>query len=135
MGYSDGDGGPVDDEPLARPVPLKERLLRYYVEQAIDGQPTARGRLGAARVMNTRRWRLVSVFDLDDDGRPDPHSLCYRVELLASDGWATLCTIHWQLLGLEMADVYFELNSTLRQHQGGTYPGGPNDPHARERLN
>jgi hypothetical protein len=79
--------------------------------------------------------RIVAEFDADDDGRPVPASLAYRVDVLARDGWATLATVHWTRLGLEMADVYFELNATLRQRQAGTYPGGPRDPRAHQGLN
>ncbi|HEV8653696.1 MAG TPA: hypothetical protein VG276_30935 [Actinomycetes bacterium] len=107
--------------------PIHERLLHRYVERALLAQNPRKRPAMARLVADPRTRRIVAVFDADDDGRPVPGSLAYRVDLLARDGWATLARIHWTLLGLEWADVTRELDSTLRQHAEGTYPGGEHD--------
>lgn len=108
--------------------PIHERLLLAYVSEALAGQDPRKRPAMERLAANPKTRRFVSEFDADDDGRPIPDSLRYRVDLLAADGWATLCTIDWRILGLEWADVLYEVNSTLRQHEEGTYPGGPQDP-------
>ena len=111
--------------------PIHERLLRVYAQEALLGQDPRKQPAMARLLQDPKTRRIVSEFDADDDGRPIPDSLAYRLDLLASDGWATLCTIDWRMLGLEWADVLFEVKATLRQHEEGTHPGGPNDPHQR----
>jgi hypothetical protein len=109
--------------------PIHERLLCQYVERALLAQNPRKQRAMARLVTDPKTRRIVAEFDADDDDRPVPGSLAYRVDVLAADGWATLATIHWTRLGLEWADVLFEVRSTLRQHEEGTYPGGPLDLH------
>jgi hypothetical protein len=111
--------------------PIHERLLRAYAQEALLAQDPRKQPAMARLLQNPKTRRIVAEFDADDDGQPVPDSLSYRLDLLARDGWATLCTIHWSRLGLEWADVLFEVKSTLRQHEEGTQPGGPNDPHQR----
>jgi hypothetical protein len=103
-------------------APLHEQLLRYFVAHALNEQPAGRIRDSIAAMLAAGRWRILSNFQLDDDGRPDPLSLAYEVELPCADGWALLCRVHWTLLGLEMADVYDELASTRHQHEQGIAP-------------
>jgi hypothetical protein len=114
--------------------PLHERLLHYYVGQALLGQDPRKRPAIAQLVIDPRTRRIVSSFVSDDDGRPIPDSLAYRVDVLTRGGWTDLCTVNWRLLGLEWADVLFELRSTLRQHAEGTYPGGERDPYATGML-
>jgi len=107
--------------------PIHERLLHRYVARALDGQDPRKRPLIAQLVADPRTRRIVSSFLADDDGRPVPGSLAYRVDVLTRGGWTDLCTVNWRLLGLEWADVTRELDSTLRQHAEGTFPGGPHD--------
>jgi hypothetical protein len=111
--------------------PIHERLLRAYAERALAAQEPRKQPAMARLVANPNTRRIIAEFEADDDGRPIPDSLAYRLDLLAADGWATLCTIDWRMLGLEWADVQFELRNILRQHEEGTYPGGPQDSHQR----
>jgi hypothetical protein len=113
--------------------PIHYRLLREYIDRAILAQKDYRTALGIAQLLDTGKFDIIANFELDADGRPDPTTLSYRVDVLTADGWATLCSVDWKQVGLEMADVYFELRNTLRQHEEGTHPGGPNDPHQRGR--
>lgn len=105
--------------------------MREYIEQTILSQKDRRTALGIARLLDAGKFDIIAWFDLDQAGQPIPDSLVYRVDLLAADGWTTLCTVDWRLLGLEMVDVHHELRNTLRQHAEGTHPGGPEDPHHR----
>jgi hypothetical protein len=111
--------------------PIHYRKLREYIDQSILAQKDRRTALGIAQLLDAGKFDIISHFDVDQDGQPIPNSLRYRVDVLAADGWATLCTADWQLLGLEWADVEYELRNTLRQHEEGTHPGGPHDPHQR----
>jgi hypothetical protein len=108
--------------------PIHERLLLAYVSEALAAQDPRKRQAMERLAANPTTRRIVAEFAAGDDGRPVPDSLAYRLDLRAVDGWATLCTIDWRMLGLEWADVLFEVRSTLRQHEEGTYPGGPQDP-------
>jgi hypothetical protein len=110
-------------------MPIHERLLRAYIKHALEGQKDEWTALHIARKLDAGDWRIISTFLPDLDGQPDPETLAYRVEVQCSDGWAELCTIAWQLLCLEWADVMLEVDTTRQQHAEGTYPGGPMDPH------
>jgi hypothetical protein len=111
--------------------PIHYRLLRRYIDEAILAQKDRRTAMAAARLMDAGDYDIISHFDLDDNGQPIPDTLTYRVDVKAADGWAPICTVHWSRLGLEWADVEYELRNTLRQHEEGTHPGGPKDPHQR----
>jgi hypothetical protein len=102
-------------------MPLRYRLLRRYIEHALQSQDTYRTALGAARLLDTGHFRFIAQFDVNNS-RLVPQSLAYRVELLCEDGWATLLTVHWSRLGIEWADVMQELESVKRQHREGTAP-------------
>jgi hypothetical protein len=109
--------------------PISHRLLRGFIDEALRAQqPPSLGLYAASRML-AGAWRLVALFDADGAGEPIPGSLHYQVEVLCHDGLhRPLCTVHWTLLGLEVVDVQEQLESVLRQHAQGTYPGGPNDP-------
>jgi hypothetical protein len=113
--------------------PIHYRLLREHILKAINAQEKQLVRDAVAVCMDDpKRHRFRSVWDLSEDGtQVDLNSLSYEVEVLVSDGWATLCTVHWTNLGLEWADVQWEFEENRRQWGEGTYPGGPNDPHQR----
>jgi hypothetical protein len=101
--------------------PLHWRLLHSYIVEALHGQ-NRRTAAVAADLLVRGQYRVLSHFDMGEDGRPDPLSLAYEVELACADGWTLLCRVHWTLLGLEMADVYYELACARRQHEQGTAP-------------
>jgi hypothetical protein len=111
--------------------PIHYQLLRAFIDQALRNLPDKATALYIARLLDKGRYDIVSHFDLTDDDRPIADTLTYSVDVQGAEGWWRLCTVGWRLLGLEWADVQYELRNTLRQHEEGTYPGGPNDPHQR----
>jgi hypothetical protein len=112
-------------------LPIHYRLLRDYIDQALRIQGTEEAALHLARQLDAGKWDIISHFDVTDDGRPIADTLTYSVDVETRAGWLRICTVPWRYLGLEWADVQYELRNTLRQRDEGTYPGGPADPHQR----
>jgi hypothetical protein len=116
------------------PAGVNFQRLRPYLKDALLHQKDKRTALAIARKLDRNEWRGIAQFDVvgDDLDKVDLNSLSYRVEIQVSDGWATLCTVHWTQLGLEWSDVTAAWEEVLRQHREGIEPGGPNDPGGRE---
>jgi hypothetical protein len=109
-------------------VAIHDRLLRLFIREALHQQKDLRIARAIARKLDDGDYRIIATFALDHHDRLDPGSMTAQVEVLALDGWAELCSIHWTQLGLEWADVMAEVESVHRQHAEGTYPDGPKDP-------
>jgi hypothetical protein len=99
--------------------PLRDRLLRHYIERALRGQKDMVTAAAIAVKLDAGEWRIISSFVPDLEGQPDPDTLAYRVEVHVHDGWAELCTIEWKLLALEWADVLHVVENTQRQYAVG----------------
>ena len=109
--------------------PIHYRLLRAHIVDALHRQKDYETAKVLAQHLDKGEWRGIAEFKLDDDDRIDPDSLVYRIDIRDdADTWVPLCYVPWRRLGLEWADVLFELKSLQRQHAEGTYPGGPQDP-------
>jgi hypothetical protein len=115
------------------PVGIDMARLRPYLHDALLQQKDKPTALAIARKLDRGEWRAVTDFEVvgDDLDEVDLHSLHFRVEVLVSDGWATLARIHWSNLGLEWADVQLFWDQAVRQHREGTFPGGDQDPDRR----
>lgn len=115
------------------PAGVNFQRLRPFLEDALLHQKDKRTARAIAQRLDRDQWRAIAQFDVvgDDLDRVDLSTLSFRVEVLATGGWATLCTIHWTHLGLEWADVEAAWDEVLRQHREGIQPGGPNDLHQR----
>jgi hypothetical protein len=110
-------------------TPEQRALLREHIFDALHHQDDQRVARAAARQLDRGEWRVVSQFDYVD-GEPEVYSLRYVVELRVLDEWEPLTRVHWTALGLTMDQVLYEHQQVLRQREDGTFPGGPNDPHA-----
>ena len=111
------------------PAGVNLQRLRPYLQDALLHQKNKRIALAIAQRLDRDQWRAIAQFDVvgDDYDRVDLSSLSYRVEVETSDGWATLCTVHWTHLGQEWADVEAAWEEVKRQHREGIFPDGPND--------
>jgi hypothetical protein len=91
--------------------------LNDYVEAAIKAQPADIAVMGA-EMMDSGRYRLQCHIGFDEEGRADPNTLTYLVQLpiAGGGGWATLCRVHHTLLGLPDEEVIAEAESVLWQH-------------------
>lgn len=116
------------------PAGVNFQRLRPYLQDALLHQKDKRTALAIAQRLDRNEWRAIAQFDVigDDLDRVDLSTLSFRVEVLTSDGWADLCTVHWTNLGLEWVDVEAAWQEILRQHREGIQPYGPNDPGRRE---
>jgi hypothetical protein len=115
------------------PLGVNFQRLRPYLQDALLEQKDKRTALAIARKLDRDQWRAIAQFDVvgDDLDEVDLNSLNFRIDVEVSDGWATLCTVHWSNLGLEWADVEAAWDEVVRQHREGTFPGGEHDPHRR----
>jgi hypothetical protein len=115
------------------PLGVDFQRLRPYLQDALLEQKDKRTALAIARKLDRDQWRAIAQFDVvgDDFDQVDLNSLSFRVDVEVSDGWATLCTIHWSNLGLEWGDVTAAWDEVVRQHREGNFPGGEHDPHRR----
>jgi hypothetical protein len=115
------------------PLGVNYQRLRPYLEDALREQKDKRTALALARKLDRDQWRAVAQFDVvgDDLDQVDLDSLSFRIDVEVSDGWATLCTVHWTRLGLEWSDVTTAWDEVVRQHREGTFPGGEHDPNRR----
>jgi hypothetical protein len=124
----------LTQEPKRPPLGVNFQRLRPYLQDALLEQKDKRTVLAIARRLDRDEWRAIAQFDVvgDDLDQVDLNSLNFRIDVEVSDGWATLCTIHWSNLGLEWADVEAAWEEVKRQHREGIFPDGPNDPGRRE---
>ncbi|MGC1211272.1 MAG: hypothetical protein WA890_08440, partial [Micromonospora sp.] len=108
-------------------MPWQRARLRSYIEEALANQDNYDKALAMAQLVDDGQWRLISSFKMGDDGQLIRDSHSYRVELLCSDGWAVLCQVPHQLVGLSDEQLDDELQSTLAQREMGLTIG-PDDP-------
>lgn len=94
-------------------------VLARYADEALAGQPADVAEY-LRRQLLADRFRVLSRFDLDDDGKPDPGSLTYQVDVRVGREWAPLCRVHWtRLPGLGDAEVRQELANMQAQQAMG----------------
>jgi hypothetical protein len=110
-------------------TPDQWRALENLVVQALHAQDDPELARLAAYKLDKGQYRVVSLFDTDDDGQPDAYSLSYQVELHdVEDRWVPFVKAHWTQLGLTLDDVLSEQGAAEVQNAMGTNPGGPDDP-------
>lgn len=94
-------------------------VLAQYANEALDGQPADIGEYLRGQLL-ADRFRVLSRFDLDDDGKPDPGSLAYQVDVRVRDQWVPLVRVHWtRLPGIGSAEVEQELANYRAQQEMG----------------
>jgi hypothetical protein len=123
----------LTQEPKRPPLGVDFQRLRPYLQDALLEQKDKRTALAIARKLDRDQWRAIAHFDVvgDEVDQVDLNSLAFRIDVEVSDGWATLCTIHWSNLGLEWSDVTTAWDEVVRQHREGISPGGEHDPDHR----
>lgn len=111
----------IDQEPLI------ERLLREHTRQALYRREPRFARAAAAALDAGGASRVLSLFDTDPHGAPDPNTMHARVDVRIDGQWYPLVLVPWTALGIEWADVLGELEEVRAQWDTGTQPGGPFD--------
>lgn len=95
---------------------VQRRLLDEFILDAIKDQKPE-DQLYIAALLDAKRYDVISEFDLDEDGQPDPHALWYRINLHQADGSRVgLVRVHYTRLAITDEEAEIELLATLAQH-------------------
>jgi hypothetical protein len=98
--------------------------LRSRKDEVNEKQRTPKLRRAVAAAVDMGRWRMISVFDPDEDGAPIRESHRFLFQVAGKEEWVTLFDVSHEALSLSDRQLDNELETTIQQNMTG---GGPSN--------